>query len=81
MELIDEGKFDGMPFYWNVLPCKIQMFPCHKDMYYFNECYDMVGLLSRSDANKLQAAMDTNNTLFTDMMDENKIDLLIFKIT
>jgi hypothetical protein len=81
MEIIDEGKFIGMPFFWNKLPCEIPMFPCHIDKHGLNECYDMVGLLTRRMAEKLQVVMEINETLFTDMMDENHVDLLIFTIT
>ncbi len=74
---IDEGKFAGMPFYWNDLPIQLKMIPCCDD---FNACYDMTGLLSRKDAVKLQEVMTDNKTIFTDMMDEEHIDALLFRI-
>ena len=78
-KLIDEGKFAGMPFYWNVLllPIQLKMIPCCDD---FNACYDMTGLLSRKDAVKLQEVMTSNKTIFTDMMDKEHIDALLFRI-
>lgn len=74
---IDEGKFAGMPFYQNDLPIQLKMIPCCDD---FNACYDMTGLLSRKDAVKLQEVMTSNKTIFTDMMDEEHIDALLFRI-
>lgn len=80
-KLIDEGKFAGMPFYNNNLPIQLMMIPCCKDKYNsFSECYDMTGLLSRDDAVKLQEVMTSNKTIFTDMMDEEHIDALLFRI-
>ena len=43
-------------------------------------CYDTTGLLSRDDAVKLQEVMTSNKTIFTDMMDEEHIDALLFRI-
>ena len=75
--LIDEGKFAGMPFYQNDLPIQLKMIPCCDDI---SACYDMTGLLSRNDAVKLQEVMTSNKTIFTDMMDEEHIDALLFRI-
>jgi hypothetical protein len=38
-------------------------------------------LLNRDMAVKLQSEMTDNKTLFTDMMDENETEVLIFRIT
>lgn len=74
---IDEGKFAEMPFYWNNLPIRLKMIPCRDGI---SSCYDMTGLLSRNDAIKLQEVMTDNKTIFTDMMDEEHIDALLFRI-
>lgn len=76
-KLIDKGKFAGMPFYQNDLPIQLKMTPCCDT---FDACYDMTGLLSRNDAIKLQELMTSNKTIFTDMMDKEHIDALLFRI-
>lgn len=73
MKCISEGKFASMPFYWNELPCEIPMFG--------EDPYDTTGLLNRNIATKLQSIMTSNKTMFTDMMDNNATDVLIFRIT
>ena len=79
MKIIDQGKFSGMPFYWNNLPIIVPMFPDSKpDM--FNECYEMTGIMDRHIAEQLQSVMISNKTLFTDMMDEYNTECLIFRI-
>lgn len=77
-KIISEGKFSGMPFYWNNLPIEIPMFPDSKD----NESlsYEMTGIMNRDIAEKLQSIMESNNTMFTDLMDEYKTECLIFRI-
>ena len=80
-KLIDEDKFAGMPFYYSDLPIQLKMIPCCKDKYNpLNECYDMTGLLSRDDAIQLQKIMTSNKTIFTDMMNKEHIDALLFRI-
>lgn len=76
-KLIDEGKFAGMPFYWNDLPVDIKMVGVIDGL---NSPYDTTGLMSRAEAIELQKHMTTNETLFTDMMDEERIDALLFRI-
>lgn len=73
MKCIESGKFAGMPFYWDKLPCKVPMFG--------EDPYDTTGLLNRDIAEKLQSVMTSNETMFTDMMDANATDVLIFRIT
>lgn len=77
MKIIEEGKFSGMPFYWNKLPCEIPMFIGSNDL---NGIYDVTGLINRNIADKLQSVMTTNKTMFTDMMNENSTDVLVFRI-
>lgn len=79
-KLIDEGKFAGMPFYQNDLPIQLKMIPCCDSPRLWCACHDMTGLLSRKDAVKLQEVMTSNKTIFTDMMDEEHIDALLFRI-
>ena len=76
-KLINEGKFAGMPFYWNDLPVNIKMVGVVDD---FNSPYDTTGLMSRAEAVELQKYMTVNKTLFTDMMDKEYIDALLFRI-
>lgn len=82
---VAEGKFSGMPFYWNKSSLPIEIPMAHGleqtvcGVYY--DPYNCTGLLSRALAVKLQAHMDTNETLFIDLMDENHTDTLVFRIT
>lgn len=59
------------------LPCEIPMFMGSNDL---NGVYDVTGLINRDIANTLQSVMTTNKTIFTDMMNENSTDVLIFRI-
>lgn len=79
-KLIDAGEFAGMPFYWDDLPIQLKMIPCDDNLRPWCARYDMTGLLSRKDAVKLQEIMTYNKTIFTDMMDEEHIDALLFRI-
>lgn len=79
MKIINEGKFSGMPFYWENLPINVPMFPDSKP-YLCNECYEMTGILDRHMAEQLQSIMVVNKTMFTDMMDEHNTECLIFRI-
>lgn len=82
---VAEGKFAGMPFYWSEknLPIEIPMaygmeqYPAA--VYY--DPYNCTGLLGRDLAIRIQEYMDTNKTMFTDLMDENHTDTLVFRIT
>lgn len=76
MECIAEGKYAGMPFYYNNLPIEIPMFSDNDDP------YNTTGILDRKLAMKLQEeVMTSNETFFTDLMDENNTEVLIFRIT
>lgn len=82
---VAEGSFSGMPFYWNEenMPVKIPMSFgleqtfCGKQ----EDIYNCTGLLSRKLAIEIQKYMKINKTLFTDLMDENYTDTLIFRIS
>lgn len=78
-KLISEGKFVGMPFYWDedVMPVKI---PMVFGSDYLSSVYNCTGLLDRATAVKVQKYMKENNTLFTDLMDEYHTDTLVFRI-
>ena len=66
---VAEGKFSGMPFYWNKesMPLEIPMFHGLEQTFCGEQedIYNCTGL----------------NTLFTDLMDENHTDTLVFRIT
>ena len=85
LKKIDEGKFDGMPFYWDKenLPIEIPMsFGLEQTICGIQiDPYNCTGLLSRKSAIKLQEHMTVNKTIFTDWMNENHTDTLIFRIT
>ena len=82
---IAEGKFSGMPFYWNKkdMPIKIPMFHGLEQTFCGTQIdpYNCTGLLGRELAIEIQKYMKTNETLFTDLMDENHTDTLVFRIT
>ena len=82
---VAEGKFSGMPFYWNekYLPIEIPMvYGLEKSFGGIDyDSYNCTGLLGRELAVKLQEYMNTNKTMFTDLMDENHTDTLVFRIT
>lgn len=83
-DCVNEGSFAGIPFYDSDCPIEIPMafeqekgYGCYDTV---DDIYNCTGLLNREKAQELQKYMDTNNTLFTDMMDENNTDVLIFRI-
>ena len=82
---ITSGKFTDMPFYWDEtdLPVDIPMvFGIERSFAGdYNDPYNCTGLLNREIAKKLQEVMPSNETLFTDLMDENYTDTLVFRIT
>ena len=82
---VEEGNFSGMPFYWDKenMPIEIPMaFGLEKYLSCVNhDPYNCTGLISRELATEIQKYMSDNNTLFTDLMDENHTDTLIFRIT
>lgn len=84
-KMVAEGKFDGMPFYWNKenMPIEIPMaYGLEKYVSCVNhDPYNCTGLLGRELAIKIQEYMTNNKTLFTDLMDENYTDTLVFRIT
>lgn len=82
-KLIDEGKFSGMPFYWDNLPVEIPMSYGEAGGYTmgdYSDPYNCTGLLSRKKALEVQKYMSINKTFFTDMMDEHHTDTLVFRI-
>ena len=85
-EVIDSGKFSGMPMYQNDFPVKIPMvFGTTSGYGYsdikFNDYYNCTGIIDRKMAEEIQKYMAINKTIFTDMMDENHIDSIVFRIT
>ena len=78
MELLDEGKFAGMPFDMNDCPKVMEVMdedPCS-----YNIDYCRTGIMDRKMAKEFQAIMPTNNTFFTDLMDKNNTYSLIYRI-
>ena len=79
MKMINKGKFAGMPFFFtNLQPAPI-MFPDDLTSYHIGDCY--TGIMNREMAIAYQEQMEFNQTIFTDMMDENNTDCLIYRIT
>ncbi len=79
MALIEEGKFAGMPFFFtNLQPAPI-MFPDDATPYHIGDCY--TGIMNREIAIAYQKQMETNQTIFTDMMDKYNTDCIIYRIT
>ena len=78
LKVIAEGKYAGIPFYYNDIKTKIPMFP--DDNKSFDAPYSMNGFLDRPTAIELQKEMNINETLFTDLMDEYNTDCLFFRI-
>lgn len=87
-ECVEEGNFVDMPFYDRKYPVKVPMaFRQTKAFGYdetFNDPYDCTGLLSRKNAIELQKYMEENSlenkTMFTDLMNKNNTDVLVFRI-
>lgn len=75
MKLIASGKYSGMPFLWN--DCKIKLYPDDSE----SIDYTCTCIIGRKEAEELQEQMHSNNTLFTDLMNENATDTLIVRIT
>lgn len=85
-EIIASGKFVGMPMYQKDFPIQIPMvFGTISETGYnskkYNDLYNCTGIIDRDMAEQIQKYMDTNNTIFTDWMDEHHIDSIIFRIT
>ncbi len=82
---VAEGSFSGMPFYWNKesMPIDIPMFHGLEQTFCgeLEDIYNCTGLIGRKLAIKVQEYMKVNKTLFTDLMDENHTDTLVFRIT
>lgn len=70
-KIVEKGKYSEMPFYQEDFPIEIPM---------VGEPYNCTGLLSRETAIKVQKHMETNKNLFTDLMDRNHTDTLVFRI-
>ena len=79
------GNFSGMPFYWNKenMSIEIPMFFGLEQTFCGEQedPYNCTGLIGRKLAIKIQENMTINETLFTDLMDENHTDTLVFRIT
>lgn len=85
-EILTSGKFTGMPMYEDNFPVKIPMVFGTTSGYGYSEMksndpYNCTGIIDRKLAEEIQKHMVANNTLFTDLMDENHIDSLVFRIT
>lgn len=82
---VASGSFAGMPFYWNKesMPIEIPMFFGLEQTFCgtIEDPYNCTGLIGRKLAVEIQKYMTTNKTLFTDLMDENHTDTLVFRIT
>ena len=79
MKLLDEGKFAGMPFDFNNCPPVMEVFDIEEELYgNFNPA--RTGLMNRKMAKEFQSIMTVNKTFFTDLMDENNTDALIYRI-
>jgi hypothetical protein len=76
MKKIDEGKFSGMPFFYTNIKPEPILFPDEENTF---GCY--TGIMNRAMAMEYQRQMTSNQTIFTDMMDEYSTDCLIFRIT
>ena len=79
MKKINEGKFSGMPFFFQDLQPEPMMFPDEVSPYHIGDCY--TGIMNREMAIEYQKQMTINQTIFTDMMDEYSTDCLIYRIT
>lgn len=79
MKMIKEGKFAGMPFFFTNLKPEPIIFPDDATPYHIGDCY--TGIMNREMAIAYQEQMESNQTLFTDLMDENNTDCLIYRIT
>ena len=77
MKVIDEGKYSGMPFFWDI-PVEIPLY--RDDDPKTTIGYTATGIMDRELANRLQKHMVVNKTLFTDLMDEYDTECLIFRI-
>ena len=85
-EVIDSGKFVGMPMYQQDFPVKIPMvFGTISEYGYSdmkcNDPYNCTGIIDRNLAEEIQKYMNINNTIFTDWMDKYHIDSIVFRIT
>jgi hypothetical protein len=76
MKKIDEGNFAGMPFFYTNIKPEPILFPDEE-----NTFGGYTGIMNRSMAMEYQRQMSSNQTIFTDMMDEYSTDCLIFRIT
>lgn len=85
-ELLDGGKFSGMPFFWNKdkMPVDIPM-AFGKEQTFLgiqDDIYNGTVLIGRDIALEIQKYMTEGNpTIFTDFMDENHTDTLIIRIS
>lgn len=78
MKVIGEGNYAGMPFFYTDLQDKVICFPDDINDYL---AFIGTGIMDRNMALEYQKVMTENKTLFTDLMDENNTDCLIYRIT
>jgi len=76
MKVIDEGKYSGMPFFRTDILDNIVLYPDD----HWTIGYSATAIMNRDIAEYLQGYMTTNNTLFTDLMDEYTTESLIVRI-
>lgn len=78
MKVIDEGKYSGMPFFRTDIPIpdNIVLYPDDD----WTTGYSAMAIMDRDVAEYLQGYMTTNNTLFTDLMNEYDTEYLIVRI-
>lgn len=76
MKLLKEGKFAGMPFDRNDCPKVMEVMDSEHGI-----DFSRTGIMDRQMAKVFQSIMDCNKTIFTDLMDENNTDSLIYRIT
>ncbi len=74
MKKLEDGKFAGMPFDMNNCPPVMEV--SDDNLNYFR-----TGIMNRKMAEAFQEIMPCNKTFFTDLMDENGTDTLIYRIT
>lgn len=77
MKLLAGGKYAGMPFNQNNCPPVMEVYDTD-DKYSID--YSRTGLMDRKMAREFQKVMEINPNFFTDLMDENETDSLIYRI-
>ena len=77
MKLLEEGNFAGMPF--DLKDC-LELMEVMDSESPYNIDYSRTGLINRKIAEDLQEIMPCNKTFFTDLMDDNATDALVYRI-